>query len=161
MQTNSNKIIISLLVIALAIVGFVAFKNNAKAPVVDTTPTPTETMPTDGITGNKNNKADLINFSIWQESKVHGIVSYRGTIRGGYFFEGNILIKVLGADKKVLKESNAVATTDWMTAEPVDFEGNIDFTVLPTGRAYIRIQNDNASGDPVHDKWIDIPIIIQ
>ena len=154
---NKNTLII-ILVIALAVVGFIAFKNSAKAPIVDNTP-PT-TMPTDGITGNKNNKGDLISFSIWQESKVHGIVSYRGTIKGAYFFEANILIKILGANKQVLKESNAMATTDWMTAEPVDFEGNIDFTGLPTGRAYIRIQNDNPSDMRENDKWIDIPIII-
>ena len=157
MQHKNTLIII--FVVALAVVGFIAFKNSAKAPIIDNTP-PT-TMPTDGITGNKNNKGDLISFSIWQESKVHGIVSYRGTIRGAYFFEANIGIKILDADKKVLKSSNAMATTDWMTAEPVYFEGNIDFTGLPTGRAYIRIQNDNASGLPEHDKWIDIPVIIQ
>ncbi len=155
---NKNTLI-TLLVITLAVVGFIAFKNSAKAPIVDNVPP--QTMPTDGITGNKNNKGDLISFSIWQESKVHGVVSYRGTIRGAYFFEANILIKILGANKQVLKESNAMATTDWMTAEPVDFEGNIDFTGFPTGRAYIRIQNDNASGLPEHDKWIDIPVIIQ
>jgi hypothetical protein len=156
---NKNTLII-LLIIALAVVGFIAFKNSAKAPVIDNTP-PTTTMPREGITGNKNNAGDLISFSIWPGSKVHGLMSYRGSIKNAYFFEANIGIKILDVNKNVLKSSNTMATTDWMTAEPVSFEGNIDFTGLPAGPAYFRIQNDNASGDPVHDKWIDIPVIIQ
>lgn len=105
--------------------------------------------------------ADLVSFSIQPNTKVHGILSYRGSIKGAYFFEANILINILDADKKVLKASNAVAKTDWMTVEPVEFEGNIDFTNLPKGPAYFEIHNDNASGLPENDKSILIPIIIE
>jgi len=106
-------------------------------------------------------KEDLISFSIYPGVKVRGILSYRGVIQGGYFFEGNILINILDKDKKVLKQSNAVAKTEWMTAGPVDFEGNIDFGDLPKGFAYFEIHNDNASGDPERDKSILIPIMIE
>jgi Immunoglobulin-like domain of bacterial spore germination len=115
--------------------------------------------------GNKDlmqgNKDDLISFSVWPNAKVTGILSYRGSIKGGYFFEANILINILDKDKKVLKSSNAVAKTDWMTAEPVEFEGNIDFTGLPKGEAYFEIHNDNASALPENDKSILIPIVIE
>jgi len=107
------------------------------------------------------NKDDLVSFSILPNTKVHGILSYRGIIKGGYFFEGNILINILDADKKVIKTSNAVAKTDWMTSGPVNFEGNIDFSGLPKGMAYFEIHNDNASGLPENDKSILIPVIIQ
>lgn len=107
------------------------------------------------------NRDDLITFSIWPETKVHGILSYRGVIKGGYFFEGNILINILDSNKNVLKNSNAMATTDWMTAGPVDFEGNIDFTNLPKGSAYFEIRNDNPSDIRANDKSILIPIIIE
>jgi hypothetical protein len=107
------------------------------------------------------NKDDLITFSILPNTSVKGVVSYRGTIKGAYFFEGNILINVLDANKKVLKASNAIAKTDWMTAGPVDFEGNIDFGGLPAGAAYLEIHNDNASGLPENDKSILIPIVIE
>ena len=72
-----------------------------------------------------------------------------------------ILINILDVDKNLLQASNAVAKTDWMTAEPVEFEGNIDFTLLPEGPAYFEIHNDNASGLPENDKSILIPIIIE
>lgn len=107
-------------------------------------------------------KEDLLSFTILPGTKVpNGILSYRGSIKGGWFFEGNILINILDANKVPLLQSNAVAKTDWMTAEAVDFEGNIDFTNLPAGPAYFEIHNDNASGEPEFDKFIQIPIVIQ
>ena len=107
------------------------------------------------------NKDDLVSFSILPGSKVHGVMSYRGVIKGGYFFEANIVINILDSDKKILKASNAMATDDWMTGGPVAFEGNIDFSALPKGPAYFEIHNDNASGLPEHDKSVLIPIVIE
>lgn len=119
---------------------------------------PIETIDKTNILGNKD---DLISFSIWPNTKVHGIVSYRGTIKGGYFFEANILVGVLDMNKKNILQSNGVAKTEWMTAGPVEFEGFLDFSKLPKGSAYIEIHNDNASGLPEHDKSILIPIVIE
>ena len=108
----------------------------------------------------EGNKDDLVSLSIWPDTKVSGIRSFRGSVKGGYFFEGNILINILDSNKNVLRNSNAMATTEWMTADPVEFEGYIDFTTLPKGPAYFEIHNDNASGLPENDKSILIPIII-
>lgn len=114
---------------------------------------------------NKNvilgNKDDLVAFSVAPNTKVSGVVSYRGVIKGGYFFEGNILINVLDLNRKTLLENNATAKTDWMTDKNVEFEGIIDFSVLEKGPAYLEIHNDNASGLPENDKNILIPIIIE
>jgi len=107
------------------------------------------------------NIADMVSFSILPNTKVSGVKSYQGSIKGTYFFEANILINILDANKNVLKNSNATATTNWMTVEPVEFEGNIDFTGLPKGEAYFEIHNDNASGLPENDKSVLIPIIIE
>ena len=103
---------------------------------------------------------DLVSFSILPGSSVHGDVSYKGVIKGGYFFEGNILVGVLDVNKKNILQSNAKATTDW-TVDPVSFEGNLDFSKLPKGAAYIEIHNDNASGLPANDKSVLIPIVIE
>lgn len=112
----------------------------------------------DGILGNKD---DLISFSVLPYTKVHGILSYRGIIKGGYFFEGNILVSVTYADKKIVVQNPVKATTDWMTSGPVSFEGSFNFTGLNKGPAYIQIHNDNASGLLENDKFILIPIIIE
>lgn len=160
MQKN-NKIIIWVLVLAVIVLAYVVIKDKAVAPVVPEPPVIDNTMPPipkERLEGNKN---DLISFSIWPGTKVHGVVSYRGIISGGYFFEGNILVSVLDANKNLLKGGNAVATTEWMTAGPVSFEGNIDFSGLPNGPAYILIQNDDPSdGEGGPPKKIFIPIII-
>jgi hypothetical protein len=110
------------------------------------------------ISGNKD---DLVSFSILPGSKLRGLVSYRGTIKGAYFFEANILINILDANKNLLKASHTMATSDWMTAEGVDFEGKIDLSGLPKGPAYFEIHNDNASGLPEHDKSVLVPIVIE
>ena len=159
-MTKFGKIsLIVLIVILLGIVIFFLQRKTAIAPeavYVDTTMPVLEDK--NSIQGNRD---DLISFSILPNTKVHGVLSYRGVIQGGYFFEGNILVNILDENKVVLKSSNAIATTDWMTTEPVDFEGNIDFSNLPKGVAFFEIHNDNASGLPEHDKSILIPIVIE
>ncbi len=159
MKNKSKIITILIFVVIVAIALILYFIGNSKKAVVPIIIDQTqEPIPKENLLGNKD---DLISFSIWPNTKVHGIVSYRGVIKGGYFFEANIGINILDMNKKVLKASNAVAKTDWMTAEPVSFEGNIDFTGLPTGPAYFEIHNDNASGLPEKDKSVLIPIIIE
>ncbi|MEI6581154.1 MAG: hypothetical protein WCO07_03225 [bacterium] len=160
-----NSVLLLVLIILIVIAVCIMFRggkdyfnfSQKQAPieVIDKTQIP---IPKVGLLGNKD---DLISFSIWPKAKVHGIVSYRGAIKGGYFFEANILINILDSNKKVLKRSNGVAKTDWMTTSPVEFEGNIDFTGLPNGPAYFEIHNDNASGLPENNKSVLIPIIIE
>jgi hypothetical protein len=107
------------------------------------------------------NKQDLVYFSIDTGQKVSGQMAIMGSVKNAYFFEANILINILDANKNILKNGHGNATTDWMTVEPVSFEGNIDLSGLPKGFAYIEIHNDNASGLPENDKSILIPIIIE
>ena len=107
------------------------------------------------------NVDDLVSFSTWPGEKVHGLVSYHGVIKGAYFFEANIVINILDANKKLLKGSNAMATGEWMTSGPVSFEGKIDFTALPKGPAYFEIHNDNPSDMRENDKSVLIPIVIE
>lgn len=155
LQTTKNIFII---IIAAAIVFVVwNFKIPAKVPVAQDQNTVPVINDKSTILGNKD---DLISFSIVPGVHVHGILSYRGALKGGYFFEGNLPVNILDANKKVLKQSNAVAKTDWMTVEPVDFEGNIDFTGLTPGPAYFEIHNDNPSGLSENDKNILVPIVI-
>lgn len=108
----------------------------------------------------EGNRDDLVSFSVKPNQKVSGVLNFEGAVRNAYFFEANIIIQIVDVNKNVLKTTNAMATTDWMTSEPVSFRGSIDLAGLPQGPAYLRIANDNASGLPENDKYIDIPIII-
>ncbi len=110
------------------------------------------------ITGNKD---DLVSFSIKPGQEVSGKITATGSVKGGYFFEANIGVNVLDANKKLLRAGYGMSTTDWMTSAPVAFTTSLDFTGLPKGNAYIEIHNDNASGLPENDKSIFIPIVIK
>ncbi|MFZ2072523.1 MAG: hypothetical protein WAV10_02510 [Minisyncoccia bacterium] len=107
------------------------------------------------------NKSDLVSFSIAPGASVSGVMSANGSVRGAYFFEGNIVVRILGVNKAVLRTTYGTATSAWMTTDPVTFNTTLDFTGLTTGPSYIEIHNDNASGLPENDKSILIPIIIQ
>ena len=110
------------------------------------------------VLGNKN---DLVSFSIPVGSIVTGVVQANGSVRGGYFFEGNIIVRILDSSKSVLRTTYGTATSAWMTIDPVTFNTTIDFTGLVAGPGYIELHNDNASGLPENDKSILIPVVIQ
>lgn len=135
--------------------------NNGQQNDVIKKPVDKNTEPSFVKTGILGNKDDLISFSILPNSKVSGVVSYKGTVKGGYFFEGNILVGVKDLNKKTLLQSHGTSKTDWMTAGPVEFEGTIDFSKIAKGPAYLEIHNDNASGLPEYDKSILIPVTIE
>ncbi len=145
-----NKYILIVLIIIVVVGGFIFFKDKVYAPI--SAPVNTE------ILGNKD---DLVTFSIRPGVKVHGVVSYRGAVKGGYFFEGNILVGITDANQNIILQSNAHSTSEWMTSDPVDFEGYIDFSIIPKGPAYVEIHNDNASALPENDKKILIPVIVE
>ena len=108
----------------------------------------------------EGNKDDLVSFSVSPGEEISGVLNFNGIVQNGYFFEGNIGINILDENKKLLKAGNAMATTDWMTSEPVSFGGTIDLTGLPPGPGYIQIANDNPSDMRDLDKFIYIPVII-
>lgn len=167
---QNKKLIVSIFIIIVAVFAgcFVLRNTNQKEDSsIIVVKDPLDTVPGEGAEFETNeyilgNREDLISFSIYPNTSLpKQIISYRGTIKGGYFFEANILVGITDKNKNMLLQSNAVATTDWMTADPVGFEGYLDFSTIPSGEAYIEIHNDNASGLPENDKAIYIPIIIQ
>ena len=138
----------------LVIVGGIYFYKNKKveAPIVDV-PIQQDNM---GILGNKE---DLVSFSVEAGNTVGGVLDLSGSVKGGYFFEGNILIKLLDSNQNVLKSGFGTATTNWMTADPVSFTSSIDSTGL-NGNGFILIQNDDPSdGEGGPAKKILVPVI--
>ena len=105
--------------------------------------------------------ADLISFSVKPGDTVAGKIEAEGVISGGYFFEGNIVVNILDANKNILKRGSGTATTDWMTDGPVTFTTTLDFTWVDGDTAFIRIANDNPSGDSAKDKFVDIPVVLE
>jgi len=152
-------LLLILIVILLFTLRFMKNNSIVKEGVDNTDVEQSDDIVKEGIGGNKE---DLVYFTIQPYEKVSGIKSYRGSVQGGYFFEGNILINVTDIDGNYLLKSNAMATTNWMTADAVEFEGNIDFTNLSKGSAYIEILEDDPSdGEGGEPGRILIPIVIE
>lgn len=147
--------IIIVLIALIILVPLIFRPKDAVAPVKSTDNQMKESLQSGG------NPDDLISFSVKHGQEVSGKVKVTGEIKGGWFFEGNIGLNLLGSDKKMMRPGHATAKTDWMTSGPVSFEAEIDFSTLPKGKAYIEIHNDNASGLPENDKSILIPIVIK
>ncbi len=105
--------------------------------------------------------ANLQELSIVPGETISGAQVITGVLTGAYFFEANARGALLDADKNVLREFPVTATTDWMTSGPVSFTLTADVTGLPAGEGYLRIANDNPSGDPALDKHMDIPVRFQ
>lgn len=94
------------------------------------------------VEGNTN---DLVSFSIQPGQEVSGKMKVTGIIKGGYFFEGNLPISIIDSSKQLTGygPGHAVATTDWMTAGPVSFATDFDFTGMPKGSYYIKLTQDD------------------
>jgi len=158
MQNKTNTTLLVLIVILLAVgVWFLANGRNTQK-IVDPNNTPPAVLEPSVIGPDAK---DLVSFSVKAGETVFGKVKATGVVKGGYFFEANIVVNILDANKKLLNAGNGMSTADWMNAGPIPFLTNLDFTGLPAGPGYIEIKNDNASGDPSYDKQILIPIVIQ
>lgn len=149
-NSKINAILLIVILILLIATIFLVTKK-ADAPVIDNNADI-------GILGNGN---DLVFLSILPGAKVSGILNLTGEVKGGYFFEANILVNVLDKNKNVLRQGHGTATMNWMTSGPVSFTAQIDFIGLTSQPGYLEIHNDNASGLPENDKSILIPIIIE
>jgi len=102
---------------------------------------------------------DLVSFSVKAGDKVSGLLNLSGSVKGGYFFEGNIKIFLLDSKQNILKSGFGTATTDWMTTDPVSFTASIDSTGLNEA-GFILIQNDDPSdGEGGVAKKILIPVM--
>lgn len=154
-RKSSSQGSIAVVVVILAIVGIIG----ALVWYLSHEPMP---APTPQIhAAGKASTTDLVSFSIHPGETVSGVMSATGSIKGAYFFEGNILVNIVDANEVILRAGHGTATTDWMTNEPVSFSTDLDFTGLLPGAAFIAIQNDNPSDMRENDKILYIPIVIR
>jgi hypothetical protein len=95
-----------------------------------------------GILGNKD---DLVYFSVKAGDTVRGMLNLSGTVKGGYFFEGNIEVHLLDSNQNIIRSGPGIATADWMTVGPIPFTSTID-TLGMSGPGYIMLREDDPSG---------------
>ncbi len=162
-NTADRRISIIAIVLGILVIAMFAYVFLRPAAV----PTPAQGDPAAGDPSSsimpaiEGDTASLVAISIEPGEVLSGARVVTGTLTGAYFFEANARGALLDANKNVLKEFPITATTDWMTAGPVAFTFTADASGVPAGAGYLRIANDNPSGDPALDKHIDIPVVFQ
>ncbi len=144
---KSKIIIIVIVIVALGLGAYFVSQKSPSAPA-----------PIASISGDT---ADFVSFSITPGATISGTMTATGSVKGAYFNEANARGMLLDANKNVIKMFSITATGEWMTSDPVAFTTTFDTTGAPSGAGYIRIANDNPSGDPSRDKYIDIPVVFQ
>ena len=86
-------------------------------------------------------------------------VTITGEAKGNYYFEASFPIEIRDESGSVVGQGHAEAQGDWMTENFVPFTATISFTSPGAGNiGSIRLKNDNPSGDPARDTYLDIPV---
>lgn len=95
------------------------------------------------------------------QSTTSKIIATEGNAPGTWYFEASFPISIEDPTGKALGQKFATAQSDWMTTNLVPFKGSVTVTGNYTGPAFLKIKNDNPSGEPERDKYIRIPITIR
>ena len=80
-----------------------------------------------------------------------------GWLDNSWAFEGNFVISLFDGNNKEIYRGPA-SMPDWMTPGLSGFTALMKFNSPTTPTGTLRIENDNPSGLPEHDKHIDIPV---
>ncbi len=164
-KLKTNTILLIVLIILVLGIGLMLINKNPNKKETQDSYQKTQTTEDGQVFQIEGNKEDLISFSLKPGQEVSGKTTIDGIIKGGYFFEANILVSILDEDKKSTSygPGHANATTDWMTAGPVSFAFDVDFSLIPKGEYFIKIMQDDPSGGesgrPI--KFVIIPIVVK
>lgn len=120
-----------------------------------TTPTPNEQVATSTPAG----IVDLITVdSPLPNSLVSSPITISGKARGPWYFEASAPVTLKDIDGVTIAQGYVTAQGDWMTEEFVSFTGTLSFTAPLSDTGTLVLKNDNPSGEPSLDKFVNIPV---
>lgn len=89
-------------------------------------------------------------------------LTVEGEARGAWYFEASFPIEVRDADNNTIALAPAQAQDEWMTENFVPFRITLTFPKQPTGSAgSVILRNDNPSGLPENDRFMEIPVVFE
>ena len=139
-------IILGIVIILAVVCGFVFDWGKGRAPVasiVATTSDMTITSPKDGET-------------------VTSPFTVTGSAAANWYFEGSFPVKLFDSSGQVIVQAPAQAQGNWMSTGTVPFSVTLTYPkpAFPE-HAILELHNDNASGDPAHDKAHFVTLVLQ
>lgn len=92
-------------------------------------------------------------------STVTSPLRIEGTVPAGWMFEGQMPIKLLDENRKLIAEGRGQESTpgSWQSGKPVAFEGKVIFTTTVKS-GFLVIEKDNPSGLPENDGSFEVPV---
>lgn len=112
--------------------------------------------------GNEIEKMEVIRIDEPRpNTQVTSPLQIKGNARGNWFFEGSFEVYLLDEKGKEIARNNAQAQQDWMTEEFVSYESKLIFTQPATKTGTLVLEKNNASGLPVHDDKLEVPVMFE
>lgn len=145
-----KKIIIIILILVSALVGFYLWSSYTVEAPVDIT----------DIT----KKANLIRVTTPRpEQIITNPLIVEGEARGSWFFEASFPLVLTDWDGRIIAQGYATALDEWMTEEFVPFRGVLEFEEPEfigefSNRGSFILMKDNPSGLPEHDDALEMTI---
>jgi hypothetical protein len=88
-------------------------------------------------------------------------LTIEGMAKGTWYFEANLPVEIVDAQRRSLGKKFVTATKDWMSESLVPFAGQLEFQKPDTKTGYLIFKNDNPSGSKENEKTFEIPIDFQ
>lgn len=80
-----------------------------------------------------------------------------GNVLASWTFEASFGLELIDSRGRVIASAPG-NVPGWMNGGFVPFEGTLVFEAPVTATGTLRLSNDNASGLPENDKWVDVPV---
>ena len=93
------------------------------------------------------------------QAEIKSPLEVRGKARGYWFFEANAPVKILDKDFNKIAESYIKAEGNWMTKDPVNFTGSINFEAPNGEPGYLVFERANPSGRKENGGQYRIPVM--
>lgn len=121
-------------------------------------PTPSTTVEAASTPDQKLVQLDLPTLG----QTVNSPFTVRGQVPGNWYFEGQLVGKLLDSERNLISSTPLMAEGEWMTTNMVTFEGAMSYPAPDKPmEAILRIENDNPSGLEEMQKFAEFTITLQ
>lgn len=91
-------------------------------------------------------------------AQIQSPLTVTGQAKGPWYFEASFPIILLDGNNNQIAQTNAQATSDWMTTNFVPFTATLTFSTPSTPTGTLVLKKSNPSGEPQNDDQITIPV---
>lgn len=157
-----NKIILCLFILLLLALSTYFYYNPLEKTAEDQIPLNESVITTTSATQKADQPDSQENIRLQHPTegqKISSPLLVTGKARGNWFFEASFPVILTDWDGKIIAQTAATTSDDWMTEEFVSFSAKLEFEKPPYGeRGFLILQKDNPSGLPENDRAYEITV---